>query len=246
MITIGNTNGVATSTSLEAWNIHDVKLLSCDYEIGKKEDNGTEKTYYALDFVYGNEQGDFRVRLFCPVGDPEGCKRKMDSTNTYPQPSQEEDFIYGVIHNLSTGNDSPEKGSVIKRFEAFYPKVDPTKNVESFKSFCDKVKILATKTIIEPEVELSLKLIGGKTGYARVQSIVGLKKDGGCFQRTNYILRADSKIKHAYTAKELATKEKYERMAASGASAASNVGSSDDLDNTAIGAKPIDINTDDI
>lgn len=247
MITLGNTTGTATSTGLEPWSIHKVKLLSCEHEIGEKEENNEKKKYYALDFVYGNETGDFRVRLFCPVGDADGCKRKMDSSNNFETASKEEDFIYGVVHNLSVGDEDPEKGSPIKRFETIYPRIDPTKNEESFKSFCEKVELLAKKTIIAPEVELSLKLIGGKTGYARVQSILGIKKDGNCYIRNNYILREDSKIKHAYTAKELATKAKYEQNIASGAAGASSVGGNDDLEGSTIGAKPIDgINTDDI
>lgn len=244
-INLGNTTGAATSTTLEAWQIHDVKLKDCTYEIGKgKDSNGNEKPFYALDFIYGNESGDFRVRLFCPVNDAEGRKRHMNENDKYEQPSLEELFIFGVIHNISTGDSDPAKGGAVDRFKKMYAGNDPVTNESTFKAFCEKVRTLATKTIIEPSVELSLKLIGGKTNYARVQNIVGISKDKQAYIRTNYIVRKDGPVKLGYTANELASKAKYEQMASQ--SNASNIGGSDDLENTSVGAKPIDINTEDI
>lgn len=244
-VNIANSTGSANNTTLAAWDVHDVKMISCEYSIGESEKDGKKEKYYALDFNYGNDTGEFRVRLFCPVGDKEGLKRHRSDDDKYETPSNEEDFIFGTMHNISTGNADSQKGTPIERFNMLYPKVDPTLNEASFKSFCESIKKLATATIIDPKVELCLKLIGGKTNYARVQNIVGLSKDGNAYIRNNYVLRADSKIKLGFTAKELAYKDKIEASIRNGANGASSIGDTDDLDTS--GAKPIDeINTDDI
>lgn len=175
---------------LAAWEIHKVKLVNVTHENTNGKDG---KVYHTMIFTYENKDGlSFSHMLFCPfkAEDPEGCTRQIRPENQYADPSKEEVFIttIALAVNQILGD------SWKNRFNAFYPsKADPVKGQEQFNKFCTAVEKMFKENAIDKGLELQLKLIGDKNNYARVPSLIGIKKDGGLFYRSVFVARADDK-----------------------------------------------------
>lgn len=221
-INITNASGSSSFNQLTPWQVHKVFMTEVSHE-SKEDKNG--KPYHALKVSFGNDTGDYNQTFFCPVGAEEmkeGGKRTLSKENSYEQPSKEEQFIFQLLHVVAAGGESVEN-----RFKAFYAKCDPTVNLTSFDKFCAAIEKLLTEVFITPKVELQLKLSGNKEGYASIPFCVGITKKGDAFVSKQFLAPATAKVL-TFSAKELATKARYEAAEAQGATKVGDADLTDD------------------
>lgn len=221
-INITNASGSSSFSQLTPWQVHKVFMSEVSHE-SKEDKNG--KPYHMLKVTFSNDTGDYSHSFFCPVGAEEmkeGGKRTLSKENSYEQPSREEQFIFQLLHIMASGGESTEN-----RFKAFYAKCDPTANLISFDKFCLAVEKLLTEVFIVPKFELQLKLSGNKEGYATIPFCVGITKKGDAFVSKQFLAPASARPL-TFTAKDLATKAKYEAAEAQGASKVGDADLTDD------------------
>lgn len=221
-INITNASGSSSYSQLAPWQVHKVFMTETSHE-SKEDKNG--KPYHALKITFSNDTGDYTQTLFCPVGTEEmkeGGKRTLSKENSYEQPSREETFIFQLLHVMAAGGESVEG-----RFKTFYAKCDPTANLASFDKFCLAIEKLLNEVFIMPKFELQLKLSGNKEGYATIPFCVGITKKGDAFVSKQFLAAATARPL-SFSAKDLATKARYEAAEAQGASKVGDADLTDD------------------
>lgn len=231
-VNIDKVSATSSSSRLEAWMIHKVVLTNIEVE-NDKDKNGNP--YHIVKFTYGNDNGDYPLATFCPVGSAEmkegGTRKKSDKG--YDMPSKEESFILTILHLFSAGGEA-----TVDRFKKYYAKVDPTKDAETFNKFCSGISKLAHEVFIDPKKELWLKLVGNKEGYPTHPNCVSISRDGTAYISKTIVAAATDKMP-SFTARELKMKEEYEANVSSGASKVDN---DDDLEEAERNAKKNDLN----
>lgn len=218
-LNVENTNLTNNFHGLRAWDIHEVVLEEIKSEHGTFND-ADKSPSHSISFKFSNDNGDYTVRLFCPVGKDEckeGCARKLRKTNSgeYESPSREETFVYNILHICSILSEENQK-----RVKAFYSKVDPTLSVAAFDKFCSGIAKILNENIVDKKVELELKLVGNDKGYAITPFILGISKktdESGnrpCYINNNYIARKGSDVVLSFSDYEMNTQKRYKAESA--------------------------------
>lgn len=186
-IDITNATIGGSSNMLPPFTVQQVLLTSIKHENGKdKNDN----PYHCIKVEFENKDGVFTETLFCPIKseDPEGFVRKTLGNSKYPNPSKEEQFIYGLLDIIHVMEEKD-----VTRFKKYYAKYDPTTSVQVFEKFCTGVEQLVNETIVTPKLELQIKLSGDSQGrYPRRGGTIALNKEGNVYVST-FIARASDK-----------------------------------------------------